>query len=132
MSLTTARLREIRDSAGHASNAERHDLFALRERERQDANGAEPIRALKRRAEQAEAALAEERATTGQQWQERAACAEARVQQLDAAAFTQLKKAREEIASMPTREEWLGGQRTKYVQVDEVLAYIDAALRGAS
>jgi hypothetical protein len=29
---------------------------------------------------------------------------------------------------MPSREEWLSGQRTRYVQRDEALGYIDAML----
>ena len=32
---------------------------------------------------------------------------------------------RAKIAAMPTREEWLGGQRTKYLNRDEVLGWFD-------
>lgn len=37
-----------------------------------------------------------------------------------------LEALRRDISKMPTREDWLGGQRTRYVQRDEVLGYIDA------
>jgi hypothetical protein len=32
---------------------------------------------------------------------------------------------RKKIATIPTREEILGGQRTKYVQLDEVIGWLD-------
>ena len=41
-----------------------------------------------------------------------------------------LEAARQQIANMPTREEWIGGQRAWYVQVSEVLFILDAALAG--
>jgi hypothetical protein len=51
------------------------------------------------------------------------------------AALTQerarVREARNAIEAMPTREEWLGGQRTRYVQVSEVLYLLDAALARA-
>lgn len=40
-----------------------------------------------------------------------------------------LTAARVQIAAIPTREEWLGGQRTKYVQVADVLYIVDEALK---
>lgn len=33
----------------------------------------------------------------------------------------------EQLKAIPTREEYLGGQRTKYVQLDTVLAIVEAA-----
>lgn len=40
-----------------------------------------------------------------------------------------LRKARADIAAMPTREEWIGGQRAQYIQAAEVLYIIDSALK---
>lgn len=40
-----------------------------------------------------------------------------------------LLRLREQIDGMPFREELLGGQRTKYLQRDEVLGYIEAQVR---
>lgn len=45
-----------------------------------------------------------------------------------ASAVDRVTRLRRDIASMPSRVEWLGGQRTRYVQRDEVLALVDAAL----
>jgi hypothetical protein len=41
---------------------------------------------------------------------------------------TALETLRQSIVVMPSREEWLSGQRTRYVQRDEALGYIDALL----
>ena len=40
-----------------------------------------------------------------------------------------LEKLYQDIIKMPSREELLGGQRTRYLQRDEVLGYIEIALK---
>jgi len=42
-----------------------------------------------------------------------------------------LRTARQQIANIPPREEWLGGQRAQYVQVARVLSVIDSVLEDA-
>jgi hypothetical protein len=46
---------------------------------------------------------------------------------LEAAEGDALSKLRIKILEIPVRREWIGGQRANYVQVDEVLGWIDAA-----